>query len=80
MQVEMTEGLSPFTTSFVFCYYGFLTDALFELFYDRINWTGSALQAFYAAVRKALVIVIVLRAIGLLAVFGFSGWWLFFRP
>ncbi|CAG7851247.1 SubName: Full=Uncharacterized protein {ECO:0000313/EMBL:CCA66439.1} [Serendipita indica DSM 11827] len=46
----------------------------------RINWTGSALQAFYAAVRKALIVVIVLRALGILAVLGFSGWWLFFRP
>lgn len=46
----------------------------------RINWTGSALQAFYAAVRKALVVVIVLRAIGILAILGLSGWWLFFRP
>ncbi|KIM26619.1 hypothetical protein M408DRAFT_330554 [Serendipita vermifera MAFF 305830] len=46
----------------------------------RINWTGSALQAFYAAVRKALVVVIVLRALGILTVLGISGWWLFYRP
>jgi hypothetical protein len=46
----------------------------------RFNWTGSALQAFYAAVRKALVVVIVLRALGIIAVMGLSGWWLFLRP
>ncbi|KAB5592905.1 hypothetical protein CTheo_3616 [Ceratobasidium theobromae] len=32
----------------------------------RINWSGSALSAFYGAVRRALVVVIVLRALGLL--------------
>ena len=41
---------------------------------ERINWTGSALQAFYAAVRKALVVVVVLRALGILAFLGLSGW------
>ncbi|PVF96388.1 hypothetical protein CPB86DRAFT_787013 [Serendipita vermifera] len=46
----------------------------------RFNWTGSALQAFYAAVRKALVVVIVLRALGIITVLGLSGWWLFIRP
>ena len=40
----------------------------------RINWTGSALQAFYAAVRKALIVVVVLRALGILAFLGLSGW------
>jgi hypothetical protein len=44
----------------------------------RINWTGSALNTFYAAVRKALVIVFVARALGILFGLAFSGWWLFF--
>lgn len=45
----------------------------------RINWTGSALNTFYAAVRKALVVVIIVRA--LLILFGvvFGTWFLFFR-
>ena len=45
----------------------------------RINWTGSALNTFYAAVRKALVVVIVVRAI--LVLFGvlFGGWVLLWR-
>ncbi|TFY83043.1 hypothetical protein EWM64_g963 [Hericium alpestre] len=42
----------------------------------RINWTGAALTTFYAAVRKALVVVLVLRAIGLLAGVTFMIWWL----
>ncbi|KAF7792459.1 hypothetical protein EIP86_003497 [Pleurotus ostreatoroseus] len=45
----------------------------------RINWTGSALNTFYAAVRKALVVVIIARA--LLILFGviFGTWFVFFR-
>jgi hypothetical protein len=45
---------------------------------QRINWSGSALSAFYGAVRRALVMVIVLRALGLLG--GLAGlfWWLFY--
>jgi hypothetical protein len=45
----------------------------------RINWTGSALNTFYAAVRKALVVVIVARALGIVFGFVLSGWWIFFR-
>ncbi|OBZ79308.1 hypothetical protein A0H81_00416 [Grifola frondosa] len=45
----------------------------------RINWTGSALTTFYAAVRKALVVVIVVRAILVLAGLLFGGWLLFLR-
>ncbi|KAI0793283.1 hypothetical protein C8Q75DRAFT_749593 [Abortiporus biennis] len=40
----------------------------------RINWTGSALSTFYAAVRKALVVVIVFRAIVLLLSLVVGGW------
>ncbi|KAI0651488.1 hypothetical protein C8Q79DRAFT_38338 [Trametes meyenii] len=45
----------------------------------RINWTGSALTTFYAAVRKALVVVIVVRAIWVLLGLVFGGWLLFWR-
>lgn len=43
----------------------------------RINWTGSALTTFYAAVRKALVVVLVLRAIGVLVGLLVGTWMLF---
>ncbi|KAF7339991.1 Nudix hydrolase domain-containing protein [Mycena venus] len=43
----------------------------------RINWSGSALSTFYAAVRKALVVVIVARALGILFGFAFATWWIF---
>jgi len=42
----------------------------------RINWSGQALSAFYAAVRKALVVVIVLRILGILTAVGLWTWWL----
>ncbi|KAG6889381.1 hypothetical protein C0995_001446 [Termitomyces sp. Mi166 len=45
----------------------------------RINWSGSALSNFYAAIRKALVVVIVARALGILFGVGFALWWLFSR-
>lgn len=47
--------------------------------FNRINWTGSALNTFYAAVRKALVVVIVVRAIFVLLGLVLGGWFLFFR-
>jgi hypothetical protein len=43
----------------------------------RINWSGSALNTFYAAIRKALVVVIVVRAIGILIGLSLTGWWFF---
>ncbi|KAI0318987.1 hypothetical protein OF83DRAFT_1112859 [Amylostereum chailletii] len=43
----------------------------------RINWTGAALTTFYAAVRKALVVVLVLRAIGILVGMALGIWWVF---
>jgi len=43
----------------------------------RINWSGSALSTFYAAIRKALVVVIVARALGVLFGLAFAGWWVF---
>ncbi|EKM60761.1 uncharacterized protein PHACADRAFT_84773, partial [Phanerochaete carnosa HHB-10118-sp] len=45
----------------------------------RINWTGSALNTFYAAVRKALVVVVVVRGIFLLIGLVLGGWFLFAR-
>jgi len=45
----------------------------------RINWVGTALNSFYAAVRKALVLVLILRGIGILVGLGFAVWWLFLR-
>lgn len=43
----------------------------------RINWTGSALNTFYAAVRKALVVVIVVRGIFVFLGLLLGGWFLF---
>ncbi|KIK71413.1 hypothetical protein GYMLUDRAFT_211645 [Collybiopsis luxurians FD-317 M1] len=43
----------------------------------RINWSGQALSTFYAAIRKALVVVIVARALGILFGLAFAGWWIF---
>ncbi|PCH33305.1 hypothetical protein WOLCODRAFT_86687 [Wolfiporia cocos MD-104 SS10] len=40
----------------------------------RINWTGSALTTFYAAVRKALVVVLVLRAVGVFVALLVGAW------
>ena len=47
--------------------------------YFRINWTGSALTTFYAAVRKALVVVIIVRAVWVLLGLLCGGWLLFMR-
>lgn len=44
----------------------------------RINWSGSALTTFYAAIRKALVVVIVARALGIILGLAFAGWWVFY--
>ena len=46
--------------------------------YARINWIGTAVNQFYAAVRKALIVVLVLRAIGILIGLGLAAW-LFFQ-
>lgn len=42
----------------------------------RMNWSGAALSTFYTAVRQALVVAILLRAIG--TGVGLAGltWWL----
>ncbi|KAG8968740.1 hypothetical protein FRC03_006195 [Tulasnella sp. 419] len=41
----------------------------------RINWSGQALSAFYEAVRKALIVVIILRIMGVLFGVGIWAWW-----
>lgn len=53
--------------------------AFFVECHGRINWSGSALNTFYAAVRKALVVVIVGRALGILIGLALSTWWLFWQ-
>ncbi|KAH6917434.1 hypothetical protein BKA70DRAFT_1178315 [Coprinopsis sp. MPI-PUGE-AT-0042] len=45
----------------------------------RINWSGMALSTFYASIRKALIVVIVARALGILFGLGFATWWIFGR-
>jgi hypothetical protein len=45
----------------------------------RINWSGAALSTFYAAVRQALVVAIVLRAIATSAALAGFSWWLWNR-
>lgn len=45
----------------------------------RINWTGAALNTFYAAIRKALVVVLVVRAIFIITGVVVSAWWVFLR-
>jgi hypothetical protein len=44
----------------------------------RINWSGTALNTFYAAVRKALVVVIVARALGILVGLFLAIWWVLY--
>ncbi|UZJ54728.1 hypothetical protein CBS101457_004048 [Exobasidium rhododendri] len=41
---------------------------------QTVNWSGMALGAFYSAVRRALVIAIVLRALGFLSSFSAAFW------
>ncbi|KAJ8084375.1 hypothetical protein PM082_003144 [Marasmius tenuissimus] len=43
----------------------------------RINWSGQALSTFYASVRKALVVVIVARALSIIFGLALAGWWIF---
>ncbi|KAF9535476.1 hypothetical protein CPB83DRAFT_912535 [Crepidotus variabilis] len=43
----------------------------------RINWSGTALSTFYASIRKALVVVIVARALGVIFGVSFALWWIF---
>ncbi|KAJ9098706.1 hypothetical protein QFC21_004354 [Naganishia friedmannii] len=43
----------------------------------RINWSGAALAAFYAAVRQALVVAIIIRALATAFALGGVGWWMY---
>lgn len=45
----------------------------------RINWSGSALSTFYAAIRKALIVVIAARALGIILGIFLAGWCVFFQ-
>lgn len=71
----MIEGVSVVVLSFL----SFLSQLELTNCCGRINWSGQALSAFYAAVRKALVVVIILRILGILAAIGVWGWWLWTR-
>lgn len=42
----------------------------------RVNWSGAALSAFYSAVRHALVVAIVVRALATTATLGTAGWYM----
>lgn len=57
------------------CYYTYMI-IHHHLVVSRVNWTGAALTTFYAAVRKALVVVLILRAIGVLCGVAFGVWWM----
>ena len=57
------------------CFHVLVNCSHFPVTY-RVNWTGAALTTFYAAVRKALVVVLVLRAIGVLCGVTFTVWWM----
>lgn len=41
---------------------------------QTVNWSGMALGAFYSAVRRALVVAILLRALGFLSTFSVAFW------
>ena len=45
----------------------------------RINWSGAALSTFYSAVRQALVVAIIIRALATGLGMGGLGWWLYKR-
>jgi hypothetical protein len=40
----------------------------------KFNWSGMALGAFYSAVRRALVVAVLLRALGIISAAGLAGW------
>lgn len=42
----------------------------------RVNWAGMALGSYYSAVRRALVVAVVLRALTALGAGAVGGWWL----
>lgn len=42
----------------------------------RVNWSGAALSAFYSAVRHALLMAIIVRALTTMTVTGTAGWYL----
>ena len=52
---------------------------MLKFVFPRINWTGSALNTFYTAVRKALVVVIVVRAIWVVLGLFLAAWFMLLR-
>lgn len=40
----------------------------------KFNWSGMALGAFYSAVRRALVVAVILRALGMMSAGGVAAW------
>ena len=40
----------------------------------KFNWSGMALGTFYSAVRRALVVAVILRALGMLSAGGITAW------
>lgn len=42
----------------------------------RVNWAGMSLNAYYAAVRRALVVAVLMRAIAAIGTVGIGGWWI----
>ncbi|KAJ2927145.1 hypothetical protein H1R20_g9922, partial [Candolleomyces eurysporus] len=69
MQLPWQESVEDFRMEYV-------APSLASVF-PRINWSGSALSTFYAAIRKALIVVIAARALGIIFGFGFAAWWIF---
>jgi len=53
-------------------WYGNGTD---DVAFIRVNWSGAALSAFYSAVRHALVVAIVVRALATTMAVGTAGWY-----
>lgn len=70
--VRLTEGEFAWSERWGFCYGQADTCMLF-----RINWSGAALAAFYAAVRQALVVAIIIRALATTFALGGVGWWVY---
>ncbi|GAA5999577.1 NUDIX hydrolase [Rhodotorula paludigena] len=43
--------------------------------HSRVNWAGMSLNAYYAAVRRALVVAVLLRAVAAVGGLVAAGWW-----
>ena len=57
-----------------------VSELIFEaLTGSRTNWSGAALSTFYSAVRQALVVAIVIRALATGSGLAGFAWWLYRR-